>query len=236
MSTKNLAWLRDKVARKLNFNVSQTDQDFAGPASDAYKLIDDYINEAYLLEVNRAKVEIGAQPFRAQHSFTWAASSVTLTLPQHLLDQQMERLDDETDQTPGTTLWVSDRPSTGSIAWYDRNTLIWGSTGPASARTLKAFYLAAPQELKSPLAEPSLVPPDHRWLIVWSAAIIGRSEADERAPEKWEQHLATTRNDYHALLSRGVIMTPGYLIKEASPNHTTFVDDDSTAGIGGGIG
>lgn len=213
---KNAAWLLDKLSRKLNFNTTQTDQDFAGPSSDANKHLYDYLNEAYIREVNAAKVEVGMQPFILRESLTWAASTQTLTLPDALIDKQIYRLDDETDQVPGVQLWVGhDGGQSTNIAWRDRNTLLWGTTGPGSARTIMALYVAEPGELHNPTDVPFLIPPQHRHLLIWSAAVIARSEADETAPATWLGQLDEARAQYHTLLSRGRIIYPlGYTINE----------------------
>jgi hypothetical protein len=210
----------DKLSRKLNFNITQTSQDFAGPSSDSNKLMYDYLNEAYSREVNAAKIEVGLKPFLAKESLSWAASTQTLTIPDKLIDSQVYRLDDETDSVPGVTLWVgTDGGQNSNVAWSDRTTLIWGTTGPSSARTIMAYYAAEAEELKNPLDVPKLIPYGHRHLLIWSAAIIARTEADEQAPREWVSQLDECRAQYHTLLSRGTIVYPlGYTVNEPGRN------------------
>jgi hypothetical protein len=233
---KNLAWLRKQLSRKLNFNATQTDQDFAGPASDANDVIDTYLSEAYSREVNAAKIELGFRPFSLTASLTWTASEQTLTVPQYLIDQQMIRIDDETDGVPGNPLWIGTEGQGTVIRWRDKNTLQWGDVGPGSDRTLTVFYVAAAEALTDPLSEPVLIPPDHRWLLIWQAAIIARAEADEGAPNEWKFQHAECRSQYHHLLGQGVITSPlSYTIKDRSIAASND-GASTTAGIGGGIG
>lgn len=235
--TRNLAWLRKRLSRKLNFNVTQTDQDFAGPSSNANELLDEYLSEAYSREVTAAKIEISSRPFSQTASFTWAASTVTVQLPQYLVDQQMIRIEDTTDTSPGPVLWVGgDGGQSTMVFWKDRNTLQWGQTGPGSARTITAFYNASAVELTNPLDEPVLIPPDHRHLLVWSAACIARAEADEGAPAEWVRQHMECRSQYHAMLAKGVIAYPlSYFIQDPGAARSSE-GASTTAGIGGGIG
>ncbi len=236
-SIKNLAWLRAKLSRKLNFNSTQTDQDFAGPTSNAFAMLDDYINEAYVSEVAGGKIEFGLSQFQLRQSFTWAASAVTKTVPQNLRDQQIIRLEDTTNQSPGELLWVgNDGGMSTTIFWADYSTLQWGSVGPGSARTITAFYVASAVEMENAIDEPWLIPPDHRYLLLWSAACIARAESDERAPEEWLRQRDEYRSKYYSLLARGTITYPlGSTILEPAGGGVSATVS-TTAGIGGGIG
>jgi hypothetical protein len=234
-ASKNLAWLLDKLARKLNFNVTQTDQDFAGPASDAYKLLKDYLNEAYRREVAAAKVEIGMAPFRLRTTLTWSSSSTTLTVPAYLIDQQIIEVRDETSDTPGPALVIGEA-DTANIYWQSRDTLRWGNSGPGYDVTLGVYFVAAATEMLEALSEPWLIPPDHRDLLLWSAAVIARAEADERVPGAWMEQRDECRSLYHSLLSRKTVTYPlPYTVVEPGFGGS-FASVSTTAGIGGGIG
>lgn len=221
---KNLAWLRAGLQQKLNFNPAQTDQDFQGPSSNLNALLDGYLNEAYILETNLAKIEFGFQPFTLRHTLTWAASSQTLTVPRILLDHQIYKIEDETDAVPGKLLWIgTDGGRSQTIAWRDRDTLQWGSAGPGSARTLTVFYSAAANPLVEASHEPDLIPPQYRHLLIWSAAILGRYESDEEAPMGWIAQREEWRRQYWTLLSRGVVVFPlGYTIMEPGLTADSF--------------
>jgi len=214
--TINLTRLRFLLSQKLTFNSAQTDQDFAGPSSNRNAILDEYLFEAYTEEVNLAKIEVGYNPFLFRSTLTWSASSQTLMIPRRLLDHQIYRIDDETDSTPGQVLWIgTDGGRTTTVAWRDRDTLQWGTTGPASARTLTAFYSGMANKMTEATQEPDLIPPQYRHLLVWSAAIIGRMEADEMAPPSWLQRRDELRRQFWLLLSRGQVVFPlGYTIME----------------------
>lgn len=222
--TLNLGWLRQELQLLINFNPNQTDQDFAGPSSNANALLDRFLYQAYVKETNAAKLEIGFQEFILRHSLTWTASEQTKVLPRKLIDHQIYKIDDETDSIPGTPLWVgTDGGRSSIVAWRDRNTLQWGSAGPGSDRTLMCFYAASANRLVEASQEPELIPPQYRYLLVWSAAIIARSHSDEAVSPLWLAERAEWRQQYHLLLSRGTIVSPlGYLILEPGQTIDSF--------------
>lgn len=207
----NLAWLREKVQDKVNFDTSAADQDFVGPSSEPNRLLDDAINEAYQVEVTEAQLEIGVDWLRESVSVTWPAAQVNLDLRTVLgnQDHQIIEIFDETNSTDGVSLWVGESMSHSQIRWRDRHTLQWGTTGPADAMTLRISYIATAEVLNTPLAEPTLIPSQYLWLVVWSACVILRDMADEAAPGRWLKQRDEWRTRFHLALAQGKIMRPG---------------------------
>ena len=102
------------------------------------------------------------------------------------------------------------------MRWGFPVTIIWGSDGPPAALTLNVEYIAEPEELDNVLTEPTLIPPQYRWLLVWSACVILRMEADEdNTPQLWIRHRDELRRMFHIALSKGRIQTPtGAVIRD----------------------
>lgn len=202
--------LQDEVSELLNFNSTQTDQDFTTAQ------IKRAINRAYRREYNKARHEGSRRYFQAVTEFTWSADQVTLTLPSNIRRAQLISLEDITDNASGTRIVVYDGgdPPTGTpawveqnfredIRWKDRNTLQWGNNGPGSARTLRAAFFPEPESLSEDQDSPDLVGPAHHELIFYSAAIDLRTRADEAAPNEWMREVMSLRVDFHKDVSRG---------------------------------
>jgi hypothetical protein len=211
MVDKNLAWLRTRVSNLVNFDVTQPDQDFTGPASEPNQLIDGALSEVYMEEINRARFEAAKDWFKVDFTFTWAADTSTLdltTLSSDLSTHSIIELSDETDDSEGTPIWVRHTSYESPVSWRNRTTLQWGTSGPGSARTIRAVYMASPQDLSDPLQEPYLVPPEYRWLLVWGAAVILRDMADEEAPARWVAKRDELREVFHLALAQGKVQQP----------------------------
>lgn len=190
--------LIDRTKLWLNFNEDQTDQDF----SEAQIL--SVLNMVLTEECSLAKQEGARSWFRTSTEFTWAASEVTLTLPEPLSRVSMYRLVDVTDTTgPGARILFSQEGFTGDVFWKTRTVLQWGSTGPASERTLRAYYFATPEELVTDLDIPELIPDEFHELLPLSAAVVLRTMADDAAPQAWLMKQRDYRNRLWKFMSRG---------------------------------
>lgn len=206
---KNLGWLHEKVQRYLNFNSAQTDQDFAGSSNDAFAIIDDFINEAYVTEYNEARQEVGVDYFRETVTDTWPQSQLLYILPSPLQSDSLLDLTDITNSPRGTPLLPQSKDAQTRIFWKDNKTLQYDTTGPGSTMTLELGYLGQPSQMKDELDEPYLIPNSFRWLLVWSACIIGRALGDEAPPQFWVTRRDEQREQYHLALSKGKPLTSG---------------------------
>ena len=171
--------LQDETKELLNFNASQTDQDFT------LTQVKNAINRAYRREYVRARQEGSRKFFLTSTSVTWSSDDTTLSLPSRLLGTQLVRVSDITNSDPGTELIFSDHGSVGDVFWLDRTRPQWGSNGPSSDRTLRFTYFPKADKMVHDEDEPELIPDEHRELIFYSAAIDLRNRADEMAPQAW---------------------------------------------------
>lgn len=210
MITKNLAWLRQGVGRKLNYSPDEADQDFAGTASDPYFGIDGAINEAYREAVNQAATDADPEAFIRTDTFTWGSAEVTKSLPDHLKGKAIYVIEDITFANPGQQLWITDREraETGGLFKLTKDTFQWGTAGPGSDKTLRVHFLSEASEMKDPLDEPELVPARHRDLLVLGAAIIMREDRDDQAPDAWLSRYERLKLTWWAELSRGYPQNP----------------------------
>ena len=188
--------LQDEVSELLNFNSSQTDQDFT--TSQIKKAI----NRAYAREYRKARQEGVRQWFAATVQLTWTSGSTTFTLPDSVKRNQIIHVIDVTNNDPGYTLVFDDRGFLGDLHWKDRNTLQWGTDGPSEDKTLRIEYMAEPEEMSADADEPKLVSRDHHELIAYSAAIDLRTRADEVAPQSWLFERQELRIDFYKDVSR----------------------------------
>ena len=181
--------LQDETKELLNFNASQTDQDFT------LKQIKNAINRAYRREYVRARQEGSRRYFISTTDATWVASSKTLELPERLYGAQIIRICDVTDNDPGSELIFSDYGNVGDLFWLNRNALQWGSNGPSSDKTLRFEYFPRISKMIQDDDVPDLVPSEHHDIIFWSAAIDLRNRADEMAPQAWMFERESLRMD-----------------------------------------
>ena len=86
----NFKELQDEVSDLLNFNSSQTDQDFT--TSQIKKAI----NRAYLRETNKARQEGLSSYFKAVTTFTWPSGSKTVALPSIIQKRFLINMEDIT--------------------------------------------------------------------------------------------------------------------------------------------
>jgi len=189
--------LQDEVSELLNFNSSQTDQDFTTTQ------IKKAINRAYAREYRKARQEGLRQWFSSVTEITWLSGAVTLSLPGSVKRNQISRIIDVTNSDPGYPLVFDDSGFLGDVHWKDRNTLQWGTEGPGENRTLRIEYMAEPEEMSADEDEPELIAPDHHELIFYSAAIDLRTRADEVAPQSWAMERQELRMDFYKDVSRG---------------------------------
>lgn len=197
----NRKQLRSELAFLLNFTEGDADQDFAKARLN--KLLD----RAYNLEVERAKLSAGKDYFKGvSANFTWTVSTQTLALPSALEGVSIIDVVDITAGEPGTALEFAFGYGTsgGDVFWKDKDTLQWTAVGgPGSARTLRAVYEQRAADLQDDETEPDLVPSQFHWLIVWTAAILGRSTADDMAPGDWRLEQREMRLDFYKHVSKG---------------------------------
>lgn len=202
MKTGNLEELRARLSWVVDFNATQTDQDFRGRATNANEHIDNELNLAYRREVNEAKLR-KEMSFLRKHSFTWTASATTLAIPAGLKNHRVLELRDSTDSTPGTVITLGD-DETGFYV-YDVDTWGW-NPAPSSARTLVASYIANPTWMEAEADEPLLIPIPHRELLVWSAAINMHKVApitDSATYQQWVADQDKLQFAWHKELARG---------------------------------
>lgn len=202
MTPGNLGQIRNKVSYLVNFNPGQTDQDFRGPAAYANQRVHDAINEAYTEEVNLGKTA-SRDWFRRRVAMTWTADAATMAIPLTVKDADIEIVLNETSTTPGVPVPIWNLITDGSGLYrYDMDTWGWYPT-PSAAQTIAIYYVGRPVELNQDDDEPSLIPMDHRDLLVWSAGIILKTIADEEAPQKWIKRQEALRFNFHKTLSMG---------------------------------
>lgn len=187
----NFKELQDDVNSLLNFNPTQTDQDFTTA------LVKDQINRAYERELNKAKQQGTLSHFIKTQTFTWAASSTTFELSGSLKGLELVRLDDITDTNPGYTLLFDDGRFNGDVFWKENDILQWGTSGPSEAKTIQITYMGKPETLLDDEDIPTLIPEQFHELLVWSTAIQLRRRADESSPPEWQAELRDLRLDYH---------------------------------------
>ena len=193
----NFKELQDEVSDLLNFNSSQTDQDFTTSQ------IKKSINRAYLRETNKARQEGLSSYFKAVTTFTWPSGSKTFALPGNIQKRFIINMDDITDQDPGRMLTFSDNPLVGDLFWLDRNTIQWGEDGPGADKSIRVEFFVYPETLLNDDDEPSIIGPEHHELLYYSAAIDLRTRADEAAPMEWLRQQMELRIDLYKDLSRG---------------------------------
>jgi len=188
MTARNLEWLRPRVARLVNFNVSEPDEDFESEDSDRpWNLIDDAINEANELEHEFMVDNVALTQMQIVEELVWSANERTLALPVHLYQQNVLRVDDETAGAPGSPvqIWNRGQGYEPTVSWRDYRTLQWGTVGPGQDTTLAITYVPPAPLLEEEIDEPWTIPPRFRRVIVWSAGIILRLHAEDTAPQGW---------------------------------------------------
>ena len=188
--------LQTETKELLNFNSSQTDQDFT------LAQVKNAINRAYRREYVRARQEGTRRFFITTTDVAWPESQATLELPNNLQGAQIVRVSDVTSSTPGAELVFSDYGHVGDLYWLNRNTLQWGTGGPSSAKTIQFEYFPGITKLVQDDDEPDLIPSEHREIVFWSAAIDLRNRADEMAPQAWLFERENLRMDFWKEISK----------------------------------
>lgn len=207
----NRKQLRGELAFLLNFTEGDADQDFAKARLN--KLLD----RAQNLEVERAKLHGGKAYFQgATANFTWAASAQTLAVPSSLQGPSIIDVYNITSGEPGLPLvFGDDAYSGGDVFWKDKDTWQWSTVGgPGSALTLRGYYEQVASDLQDDEDEPDLIPSQFHYLLVWTAACLGRAGADDRIPQDWKDERKEMRLDFYKHVSKArpksrvTVMTP----------------------------
>lgn len=194
----------------LNFNPAQANADFT---VDQLKRA---INFCLSAEVDRVKLHAHPAYFLASQDFTWTSGAETQALPTGMQGYDFIRFYDVTDDStgPGNAL---------ALPWENRTTLRWGTSGPSSARTIRAVYYARPATLVSDADVPDLLPPEFHEIICWSAASYLRMMADEDAPGRWLVYLEERRLDMIKRMSRRPAGTPSRVVQEVIDSLTVTI-------------
>jgi hypothetical protein len=209
--------LQNETKELLNFNASQTDQDFT------LVQVKNAINRAYRREYVRARQEGTRRYFITTTNVIWPASSATFELPTRLQGAQIIRVSDITGSDPGTEITFSDYGSSGDVVWLNRNTLQWGSTGPSADKTLRFEYFAKADKMVQDDEVPTLIPYEHHELIFYSAAIDLRNRADEMAPQAWLFERENLRMDFWKDISKNRPHTDVIGISSTYPNTSDLI-------------
>lgn len=215
----NRKQLRSELAFLLNITEGTADQDFATLRLN--KLLD----RAYNMEVERAKTAAVKAYFQGfTDDIEWATGEQTLAVPDAIRGVSIIKVYDITNGEPGVPIIFGRNASSGGdIFWKDNETWQWtATTGPTQDLTLRAYYEQIATDLQDDETEPSLVPSQFHWLIVWSAAVLGRSTADDMAPSDWRYELKEMRLDFIKHVSKG---------RPQSLNPRINVDDDDVTGV-----
>ena len=214
MSTYNTGWLIDRLKFLLHAVDSAPDTDFDGPSGNTNKWYLDALSQAYEDEINDAVEEVGWRRFKRVHTFTWPASQLRLVLPAEIKDRAHLELRDITSSSEGDLLLIGDANYSGTVFFYDANTLEYPTAGPSAAMSLKMEYVASASELKKNTDEPDLIPKQFRRLLIWSAGIVARDILDEEAPSKWVQRRDEMRANFHSFLAKGspLVNSPAVII------------------------
>lgn len=212
MTVWSFLYLQNEVKDLINFNSSQTDQDFTTAQ------LKKAINRAYVREVNKAKQEGLQKYFHAYTDLTWLSGDVTFTVPDSIRHNALIKVEDVTTSDPGHKIVFDDNGFSGDVFWRDRNTLQWGTAGPSEDKTLRFEFYAEPTDMVSDDDEPDLVPPQHREIIVWSAGVDLRRRADEGSPQEWLAELHELRITYYKSMSLGKPFQDYPAIKNSYPD------------------
>lgn len=201
----DLAWLRTEVARLMNYEIDEPDEDMGNTTEHPYVYIDAVINEACRHEYNLAVNNVDIQYFLKADTVTWASDEQTLTLPIFLQKADIYAVFDETNTTPGYLLWVVDREmgDRAEIFPRDHKTWMWGSSGPGEDKSLYFLYYNGPEELINENDQPEWLAPRFRDLIKWSAAKLAKEGLDDEAPASWSHTIRSLRESYYIGTSKG---------------------------------
>lgn len=196
----NRGEIRSELAFLVNFSESTAAQDFVQAR------LNKAIQQAYRRIIEAAKINGSYQFFHLRsQSFTWAASTQTLAVPDYLINKVIIDLYDITDGEPGFPIaFGRDSQDVGLVFWADYKTWQWATVdGPGSAMTLRAVYEAVAEELVSDGDVPQLIPSQFHDLVVWEAAILLRKAGDEAAPPDWKEDRDNLLLDFYKHVSRG---------------------------------
>lgn len=205
--------LQAEVKFILNWNESQTDQDFTTLR------VKKAINRAYKQETIKAEEEGGQRYFKATVDYQWLASTITFTLPPELSEEALIGISDiSSGSTIGTPLVFSDDGISGDLFWKDRSTLQYGNTGPNTDKILRFTFFASAGEMVDNGDTPLLIPAKFHELIVWSAALFLQQISDQGMTEAWVFERNELRIDFWKWLSRGRATDDVPVIKNIKTN------------------
>lgn len=201
---RTLADMRGPVQWLLNFSSSDvTNFDFYKSAADPNGNIDFAISEAERVEYHELFPSINPDWLRRSMDLSWPVDTLSMTLPAEVNDANLEGIEILTDGGAGLVLDVGRSAQQSNVFWKNNQTLQWGSEGPSSEQDMRLLYFAQPVGLAEEEDEPDWLPVRHRHLLIWSAAIVARLAADNKAPGAWEKMLGNLRLQVRHQLSMG---------------------------------
>lgn len=154
------------------------------------------LNLAYKREWIDATQNVSKKHFLEFQDITWESGEATLELPTALQQKTLYAFRDVTDDEVGILF----RPG-----WQDKRTLAWGLNGPDEDKTIRVYFIAAPEVLVEDGPGPALIPDAFHEILVWSAVCQLRALSDDGVPGSFEQFLADWRERlYKALSARPV--------------------------------
>ena len=208
---RNLEWGRSRLAQLIRFNVNEADEVYDGVENDPYQTLDEFLNEAQRKIVNEVRIYINPDSFVAVQTVSWAASTLTYTLPETISASNILHLEDVTHGDPGSILPVTPQGAfnNSGLGFKDRETLQWGAEGPGEDKTIYIRALATPNVMRNEADEPLLIPYDHRDLWIWEAAVIARDYADDEAPQAWLKRRDVYQDTFHIHVAQGIPWGPG---------------------------
>ncbi len=232
----NRGEMRAAVAWRVSFSDDAADQDFTT------KRINLALQETYTDEIRQAKLEGRASWFRKTTYLTWPASQTQLQLPLSISRRGILAIWDETSGSPGARLSIGDTSLDGSgIWWAENDKLQYGSSGPASALTLRVEYEANAEFLGDPnttagdTLEPALIPQDYHMLLVWGAVVLLKEVADEQVSRDIRQRYQAIQRDYWKFVSKGRPFSETSIVGGSSSYGLGFIENEIEAGPGGSL-
>lgn len=217
---RDLDWLRKQVALKIDYEVDEPDQDIEGTTANPWYKVDAALNEAQDFEWAQVVQEGNIDHWRAYTVLSWPQNQLNFTLPKFLQHDGMISIEDVTNGTPGTMLWVLPRQAgyVPLVTWQDGRTITWRPNGPPVTKSLSVAYIAQPYELENSADEPQWLPERYRHLLVWSAAAILRDTLDEEVPASWRKRIDDLRWRFWNAMAASKPMEPA---RQTIINHDT---------------
>ena len=189
--------LRSELAFFVNVTEGTADVDFATTR------LNKFLDRGYNYLVEKAKLQSSRNLWVTFVDITWPASTLRFTLPTEIHGKVYIATLDVTGGEPGVRFDAGP-----DFTWAGTHVWQWpGTAGPGAAKTIRVFYEAVAESLISDESVPVLVPPQYHWLIVWQAALLMRTLADDRVPTGWREEYNEMFLDYLKHVSRGRPLT-----------------------------